>query len=195
MRFRIFAGIYLKKLHFQMTFVIIVALKWYRQLTSTLAYSDKCNFTTKNKYILSDVQQANNEIPVERTKKKKRQLKKFQGTQLQESVESQFDQRSPSQRTTGQQINIFYGNFLHLLSFLQQKLFITFASIGFQTMSLKRTIRDSIFLILFITSVSFLNLNLAFNSIDRSPVDAGLVWTYMRRSEDVMDIFWAPRVC
>ena len=41
-------------------------------------------------------------------------------------------------------------------------------------MSLKRTIRYSIFLISFITSASFLNLNLAFNSIDRSPVDAGL---------------------
>ena len=41
-------------------------------------------------------------------------------------------------------------------------------------MSLKRTIRYSIFLISFITSASFLNLNLAFNSIDRNPVDAGL---------------------
>ena len=41
-------------------------------------------------------------------------------------------------------------------------------------MSLKRTIRYSIFLISFNTSVSFLNLNLAFNSIDRNPVDAGL---------------------
>ena len=37
-------------------------------------------------------------------------------------------------------------------------------------MSVKCTIRYSIFLI----SVSFLNLNLAFNGIDRSPVDAGL---------------------
>ena len=41
-------------------------------------------------------------------------------------------------------------------------------------MSLKRTTRFSIFLISFITSVSFLNLSLAFNSIDRNPVDAGL---------------------
>ena len=41
-------------------------------------------------------------------------------------------------------------------------------------MSLKRTIRYSIFLISFITSISFLNLNLAFNGIGRSPVDAGL---------------------
>ena len=41
-------------------------------------------------------------------------------------------------------------------------------------MSLKRTIRYSIFLISFITSVIFLDLNLAFNSIDRSPVDAGV---------------------
>ena len=41
-------------------------------------------------------------------------------------------------------------------------------------MSLKRTIRYSIFLISFITIVSFLNLNLAFNSIDRNPVDVGL---------------------
>ena len=97
-------------------------------------------------------------------------MKKFQDTQLQESVGSQFELRSPSQRTTGQEINIFYGNFLHLLSFLQQKLIITFSSIGFQAMSVKCTIRYSIFLI----SVSFLNLNLAFNGIDRSPVDAGL---------------------
>ena len=85
------------------------------------------------------------------------QLKMFQGKQLQESGESQFELRSPSLRTTGQEINIFYGNFLHLLSFLQQKLFITFSSIGFQTVSLKHTIRYSIFLISFITSVSFLN--------------------------------------
>ena len=89
-------------------------------------------------------------------------------------MENQFELRSPSQRTKGQQINILYGNFLHLLPFLQQKFFINFSSIGFQTMSLKRTIRYSIFLISFITSVSFLNLNLAFNSIDRNPVDAGL---------------------
>ena len=41
-------------------------------------------------------------------------------------------------------------------------------------MSLKRTIRYSIFLISFITSVSYLNLNLAFNSIDKNPVDAGV---------------------
>ena len=40
-------------------------------------------------------------------------------------------------------------------------------------MSLKRTIRYSIFLISFIASVSYLNLNLAFNSIDKNPVDAG----------------------
>ena len=82
-----------------------------------LSNSDKGNFTTKNKYILNDVQQANNEIPVERTKRKKRHLKKFQGTQLQEPVKSQFELRLPSQRKTGQEINIFYGNFLHLLSF------------------------------------------------------------------------------
>ena len=59
--------------------------------------SDKGNFTTKNKYILSNVQQANNEILVERTKLKKRQLKKFQGTQQQESLKSQFEQWSPSE--------------------------------------------------------------------------------------------------
>ena len=57
-------------------------------------------------------------------------------------------------------------------------------------MSLKRTIRYSIFLISFITSVSFLNLNLAFNSIDRSPVDAGLRLglheTFRRRHERQM---------
>ena len=129
--------------------------------------SDKGIFTTKNKYILSDVQQACNEIPVERTKRKKRQSKKFQCTQLQESAKSQFELTSPSRRTTEQEKKI-YGNFLlflnvlHLLSFLQQKLIITFLSIGFKSMSLKRTIIYSIFLISFITSVSFLNLNIAF---------------------------------
>ena len=129
--------------------------------------SDKGIFTTKNKFILSDVQQACNEIPVERTKRKKRQSKKFQCTQLQESAESQFELTSPSRRTTEQEKKI-YGNFLlflnvlHLLSFLQQKLIITFLSIGFKSMSLKRTIIYSIFLISFITSVSFLNLNIAF---------------------------------
>ena len=42
-----------------------------------LRTSDKSNFTTKNKCILKIVQQASNEIPVERTKSKKRQSKKF----------------------------------------------------------------------------------------------------------------------
>ena len=56
-----------------------------------LPNSDKGKFTTKNKYILTDVQQPRNEIPAEKTKKKKRQLKTFQGTQLQESVENQFE--------------------------------------------------------------------------------------------------------
>ena len=92
-----------------------------------LPNSDKGNLTTKNKYILNDVQQPKNEIPVERTNRKKRQLKKYQGTQLRESVENQFELRSSSQ-----EINTFYVNFLHLLSFLQQKLIITFSSIGFQ---------------------------------------------------------------
>ena len=137
-----------------------------------LPNSDKGSFNTKNKYVLSNVQQPRNEIPAERTKKKKRQLKKFQGTQLQESVENQFELRSPSQITKGQEINIFDGNFLHLL--LQQKLFITFSSVGFQTISLKRTIRCSICLVSFTDNVSFLNLNLAFNCIDRIPVDAVL---------------------
>ena len=35
--------------------------------TDQLPNSDKGSFTTKNKYILSDVQQAKNEIPLERT--------------------------------------------------------------------------------------------------------------------------------
>ena len=89
-------------------------------------------------------------------------------------MESQFELRSPPQITAGQEINLFYSNSLHLLSFLQENLFITFSSIGFQTMSLKHTLRFSIILISFITSVSFLNLNLAFNSIGSSPVDARL---------------------
>ena len=54
-------------------------------------------------------------------------------------------------------------------------------------MLLKRTIRYNIFLISFIISVSFLNLKLAFNSIDRSPMDTD--WVYMRHFEDVMDAF------
>ena len=111
-----------------------------KQLTPTikqstldeLPNSDKGNLTTKNKYILNDVQQPRNEIPVEGTNRKKRQLKKYQGTQLRGSVENQFELRSSSQRTTGQEINTFYVNFLHLLSFLQQELIITFSSIGFQ---------------------------------------------------------------
>ena len=90
-----------------------------KQLISTIKQSrldeipnsDKGNFVTKNKYILSNVQQPRNEIPAERTKRKKGQLKRFQGTQLHESVENQFKLRSPSQRTTGQEINIFFGNF------------------------------------------------------------------------------------
>ena len=97
-----------------------------------LPNSDKGNLTTKNKYILNDVQQPRNEIPVEGTNRKKRQLKKYQGTQLRGSVENQFELRSSSQRTTGQEINTFYVNFLYLLSFLQQKLIIAFSSIGFQ---------------------------------------------------------------
>ena len=47
-----------------------------------LSTSDKSNFTTKNKCILNVAQQASNEIPVERTKRMKRQSKKFQGTQV-----------------------------------------------------------------------------------------------------------------
>ena len=79
-----------------------------RSSLDELPNSDKGNFTTKNKYILSDVQQASNEILVETIKRKKRQLKKFRGTQLQESVESQFELRSPSQRTTAQEIKFFF---------------------------------------------------------------------------------------
>ena len=41
-------------------------------------------------------------------------------------------------------------------------------------MPLKCTIRYSIFLIPFIISVSFLNLNLAYKNIDRRPMDPGL---------------------
>ena len=170
-----------------------------------LPNSDKGSLTTKSRYILSDVQQASNEIPVERTKIKKRQSKKFQATQVQESVEKQFELTSPLQRATGQGKNLFYGNFLlflnvlHLLSFLQQKLIITFLSVGFQTMSLKRTIRYSIFLISFIASVSFLNLNLAFNSIDRSPVDTGLRLglheTFRRRHGRLLNASCALDLC
>ena len=142
---------------------------------------------------------------MERTKSKKRQSKKFQATQVQESVEKQFELTSPLQRATGQGKNIFYGNFLlflnvlHLLSFLQQKLIITFLSVGFQTMSLKRTIRYSIFLISFITNVSFLNLSLAFNNINRSPVDTGLRLglheTFRRRHGRLLNASCALDLC
>ena len=56
-----------------------------------LPSSDNGKFTTKNKYILSTAQQPRNEIPAERTRRKKRQLREFQGTQLQESMENQFE--------------------------------------------------------------------------------------------------------
>ena len=66
-------------------------------------------------------------------------------------------------------------------------------------MSLKRTIRYSIFLISFITSVSFLNLNLAFNSIDRNPVDAGLrlglCETFRRRPKRPLSASCALDLC
>ena len=93
-----------------------------------LPNSDKGNFTTKNKYILSNAQQASNEIPVERTKRKKRLSKKFQGTDLQESVEGQFELTSPSQRTTGQEINIFYTNFTSSIIFATKTFYYFFAN-------------------------------------------------------------------
>ena len=142
--------------------------------------SDKSNFTTKNKCIPNIVQQASNKIPVEWTKSKKRQSKKFQGTQARQSTVRQFELTALPQRKTGQRKYIFYGNILlflnvlHLLSFLQHKLFITFFISGIQTMSLKRTIGYGIFLVSFITSVSFLYLNPAYKNTGKSPVDTGL---------------------
>ena len=66
-------------------------------------------------------------------------------------------------------------------------------------MSLKHTLRYSIFLISFITSASFLNLNLAFKSIDRSPVDAalglGLHETFRRRDVRLLSASCALNVC
>ena len=91
-----------------------------------LLSSNKGKFTTKNKYILSAVQQPRNEIPAEKNRRKKHELRKFQGTQLQESVENQFELSSPSQRTKGQEINIFYRNFLHLLPIFVTKTFYYF---------------------------------------------------------------------
>ena len=49
---------------------------------------------------------------------------------------------------------------------------------GFQTISLKRTVEYSICLISFMNSVSFLNLNLAYKNIDNSPMDTGLKLDY-----------------
>ena len=74
----------------------------------------------------------------------------------------------------------FYGNFffflgiLDLLSFLWRKLLINFSSVSFQTMSLKRTIRYSIFFYRLLLVVAFLNLNLAYKNITRSHMDTGL---------------------
>ena len=75
---------------------------------------------------------AGNEIPVEKTKSKKRQPKEFQGTHVGESAEKKFELKSPGEKTTEQEKNIFYRNFLlflnvlHLLSFLQHKLLLLF---------------------------------------------------------------------
>ena len=69
-----------------------------------------------------------NEIPVERTKRKKRPSKKFQGTQLQESVEGQSELTSPSHRTTGLEINIFYTNFTSLIIFATKTYYYFFAN-------------------------------------------------------------------
>ena len=66
-------------------------------------------------------------------------------------------------------------------------------------MSLKHTLRYSIFLISYITSVSLLNLNLAFNTIDRSPVDAllglGLHETFRRRDGRLLSASCALDLC
>ena len=105
-----------------------------KQLTPTikqstlneLPNSDKGKFTTKNKYILTDVQQPRNEIPAEKTKKKKRQLKTFQGTQLQESVENQFELKLPSQRTKGREIKIFTVTFYIFYHFCNKNLLLLF---------------------------------------------------------------------
>ena len=54
-------------------------------------------------------------------------------------------------------------------------------------------------MISFITSVGFLNLNLAFNSIDRNPVDAGLrlglCETFRRRPERLLSASCALDLC
>ena len=159
---------------------------------------DKGHFTNKNKYILTDAQQANNKIPFERTKSKKCQLKKFQGTQLQESVECQFELRSPSQITTGQKVNLFYGLFTSFIIFGTKSFFYFFIN-RISNTSLKHAIRYSILLISFITSVSFLNLNLALNSIDRSPVNAGLGLglhkTFRRRDGRLLSASCALDLC
>ena len=107
-------------------------------------YNTHSTSLTTETYLLQSQPNTKEILPtkrIERTKRKKLQSKKFQVTQLQESVESQFELTSPSQRTTGQEKNIFHDNFLlflnvlHPLLFLQQKLSITFSSIGFQTVT------------------------------------------------------------
>ena len=133
-----------------------------------------------------------------KNQKQEASVKKVPGNKFENLCKESLSKTLPPAESNRTGKNIFYSNYLlflnvlHLLPFLQQKLIITFSSIGFQTMLLKRTIRYNIFLISFIISVSFLNLKLAFNSIDRSPMDTD--WVYMRHFEDVMDAFWMPHV-
>ena len=53
------------------------------------------------------MQQASNETPERKNQKEDTSVEKFQGTQLQESVKSQFELTSPSQGTTEQEKNMF----------------------------------------------------------------------------------------
>ena len=88
---------------------------------TTVPQKNKCqkrgNFTTKKKYVLSDVQQASNEIWVERIKSKKHQSKMFQGTEVQEFMERQSELATPPQRTTGQENTFFMVTFCCFLTF------------------------------------------------------------------------------
>ena len=112
----------------------------------------------------------------ERTKRKTRQLKSFRVHNSKNLWKVNLSWRHHHREQQNRKKTCFALTFYYFLtfyiSFLKQKL-ITFLSIGFKSMSLKRTIIYSVFLISFVTSVSFLNLNLAFKSVDRSPADAG----------------------
>ena len=118
----------------------------------------------------------------------KRQLKKFQGTQVQESAARKFELKLLLQRTTGQKKIFFTVTFYYFFTFYifyhfcntKHKLFITFLSIGLHVTKIYHKIQY----IPNIISVNFLNLNPAYKNIDERSMDTGLkldVYERLRR--------------